>query len=306
MVQETVSSEVFGEVRRRPLGQRVGLNAARFARNHPTGAVGGAILIVAVLLVVFASQLAPFKYDRSVGQKLQGPLSETRAGERLWLGADGIGRDMLSRMLHGGRTSLFVGLAAPLLGIGVGTILGIASAHYGGKTDLVIQRFVDVLIVLPGLIVAMVIIVSLGFSMIVMIIALSTNMAGTTVRVVRSQALSLTQTEYIAAARAIGASDLRVILRHLTPNTFAVAMVLFTVNVGSAIIAEAGLSYLGVGIQPPTPSWGNMLAKAQAYFQLAKHIALIPGITITVVVFAANMFGDSLRDALDPRLRGQR
>ena len=288
------------------MGQRVGLNAARFARNHPTGAVGGAILIVAVLLVVFASQLAPFKYDRSVGQKLQGPLSETRAGERLWLGADGIGRDMLSRMLHGGRTSLFVGLAAPLLGIGVGTILGIASAHYGGKTDLVIQRFVDVLIVLPGLIVAMVIIVSLGFSMIVMIIALSTNMAGTTVRVVRSQALPLTQTEYIAAARAIGASDLRVILRHLTPNTFAVAMVLFTVNVGSAIIAEAGLSYLGVGIQPPTPSWGNMLAKAQAYFQLAKHIALIPGITITVVVFAANMFGDSLRDALDPRLRGQR
>ena len=306
MAQETVRSEVFGEVRRRPFLQRVGLNAARFARNHPTGAVGGAILIVAVLLVVFASQLAPFKYDRSVGQKLQGPLSETRAGERLWLGADGIGRDMLSRMLHGGRTSLFVGLAAPLLGIGVGTILGIASAHYGGKTDLVIQRFVDVLIVLPGLIVAMVIIVSLGFSMIVMIIALSTNMAGTTVRVVRSQALSLTQTEYIAAARAIGASDLRVILRHLTPNTFAVAMVLFTVNVGSAIIAEAGLSYLGVGIQPPTPSWGNMLAKAQAYFQLAKHIALIPGITITVVVFAANMFGDSLRDALDPRLRGQR
>ena len=152
----------------------------------------------------------------------------------------------------------------------------------------------------------MVIIVSLGFSMIVMIIALSTNMAGTTVRVVRSQALSLTQTEYIAAARAVGASDLRVILRHLTPNTFAVAMVLFAVSVGTAIVAEAGLSYLGVGIQLPTPSWGNMLAKAQAYFQVAKHIVLIPGITITIAVLAANMFGDSLRDALDPRLRGQR
>ena len=233
-------------------------------------------------------------------------MTETRQGERLWLGADEIGRDMLSRMLHGGRTSLFVGLAAPLLGIGMGTVLGIASAYYGGKTDLVVQRFVDVVITLPGLIVAMVVIMSLGFSMIVVIIALSITMSGTTVRVVRSLALSLTQTEYIAAARAIGASNLRVILRHLAPNTFAVSMVLFTVNVSVAITSEASLSFLGVGIQPPTPSWGNMLSTAQLYFQRAEHIALIPGIAITIVVFASNMFGDSLRDALDPRLRGQR
>ena len=301
-----VLTETVQEAGHRVFAQRARRNLVRFVRNHPTGAIGGTVLIVAAVLVVLASQLAPFRYDRSVAQKLQGPMTETRQGERLWLGADEIGRDMLSRMLHGGRTSLFVGLAAPLLGIGMGTVLGIASAYYGGKTDLVVQRFVDVVITLPGLIVAMVVIMSLGFSMIVVIIALSITMSGTTVRVVRSLALSLTQTEYIAAARAIGASNLRVILRHLAPNTFAVSMVLFTVNVSVAITSEASLSFLGVGIQPPTPSWGNMLSTAQLYFQRAEHIALIPGIAITIVVFASNMFGDSLRDALDPRLRGQR
>ena len=180
-----------------------------------------------------------------------------------------------------------VGITAPLIGVTLGTILGIASAHYGRLFDLLSQRLVDTLLVLPGL-------------------ALAVNVVAGTARTVRSHALTLTQMQYVDAARATGVSNWGIIFRHLLPNSMAVSIVLFTVSMGSAITAEAALSFLGLGIQPPTPSWGNMLSNAQTFFDLGPHIAIAPGATITVAVLAINLFGDSLRDALDPRMRGRR
>ena len=194
-----------------------------------------------------------------------------------------------------------VGITAPLIGVTLGTILGIASAHYGRLFDLLSQRLVDTLLVL-----AMAITVAFGFTTLVVIIALAVNVVAGTARTVRSHALTLTQMQYVDAARATGVSNWGIIFRHLLPNSMAVSIVLFTVSMGSAITAEAALSFLGLGIQPPTPSWGNMLSNAQTFFDLGPHIAIAPGATITVAVLAINLFGDSLRDALDPRMRGRR
>ena len=305
---DKIEREVVQRGRPRPSfrdsGRRIGLKAAWFLRVHPAGSVAFVILVAVSLLVVFADFVTPFEYDRTVAARLLGPLSEARDGHRLWLGSDELGRDMVTRVLHGGRTSLAVGLLAPLFGVGVGTVLGISSAHFGGLVDLLVQRLVDTILVLPGLIVAIVVTVSFGFTMPVVILALAVNFLGVATRVVRSRALTLTQMQYVEAARAIGASDRRIIFRHLVPNSMAVAIVLLAVNAGLAITAEAALSFLGFGIQPPTPSWGNMLSSSQFYFDLAPHIAVIPGVAITIVVLAINMWGDTLRDVLDPRLRG--
>ncbi len=184
--------------------------------------------------------------------------------------------------------------------------MGIASAHYGRWFDLLSQRLVDTLLVLPGLVLAMAITVAFGFTTLVVIIALAVNVVAGTARTVRSHALTLTQMQYVDAARATGVSNWGIILRHLLPNSMAVSIVLFTVSMGSAITAEAALSFLGLGIQPPTPSWGNMLSNAQTFFDLGPHIAIAPGAMITVAVLAINLFGDSLRDVLDPRMRGRR
>ncbi len=286
--------------------RRTGAGLLHFARRHPTGAIGAFVLVVVAFLVVFASFISPFRYDRTVSAMVQAPMSETRDGRTLLLGSDELGRDIVTRLLHGGRTSLMVGLSAPLIGVTLGTLLGIASAHYGKLFDLLAQRLVDTLLVLPGLVLAMAITVAFGFTTLVVIIALSVNVVAGTSRTVRSHALTLTQMQYVDAARATGVSNWGIIFRHLLPNSMAVSIVLFTVSMGSAITAEAALSFLGLGIQPPTPSWGNMLSNAQTFFDLGPHIAIAPGATITVSVLAINLFGDSLRDVLDPRLRGRR
>jgi ABC-type dipeptide/oligopeptide/nickel transport system permease subunit len=187
----------------------------------------------------------------------------------------------------------------------MGTLLGIASAYRGGVVDLLVQRLVDVMISLPGIVLSMAVILALGFSLWAVIVALSINGVGGAARVVRSHALSQSQMEYVDAARALGASDWRIVLKHLLPNSMAVSLVLFTVGVGAAIVAEAGLSFLGLGVQPPTPSWGNMLTFAQNSFRFGPHIAIIPGLTISIVVLSLNLVGDTMRDALDPHLRGR-
>lgn len=276
----------------------------RFLRAHPTGSIGLCILVVVLLLVTLAGEISPFNYNRSVAAPVQAPMSAARTGERLWLGSDEIGRDVFSRLLHGGRTSLLVGFLAPLLGVSVGTVLGVASAYFGGLIDLLLQRLVDVFLVLPSLVVAMATTVTFGFTIQVVILALAVIIASNTVRIVRSQALSLRQMQYVEAAQVMGGSSWRVVFRHLVPNTLPVSIVLITVSIGSVITVEAALSFLGIGIQPPTPSWGNMLTFAQLYVENGPHIALVSGITIDIVVLAVNLVGDALRDALDPRLRG--
>ena len=288
---------------------RVPRSAKRTAlllRTYGIGGAGAVIITLVVILVVLAPLLSPLGYRKIVARPLQPPLSETASGAKLLLGTDEVGRDMLGRVLYGGRISLIVGLLAPLLGVSIGTLLGIVSGYLGGPADLVLQRFVDTLLVLPGLVIAMTITVAFGFSVPVVIFALAVNNVGGTVRVVRSRVLSLKETQYVDAARAVGASDWRIILRHLAPNCFTLAIVLLAVNVGGAIVAEATLSFLGIGVQPPTPTWGNMLTLAQEYYHRAPHIALIPGAMISIVVLSVNLFGDTLRDVLDPLLRGLR
>ena len=263
------------------------------------------MLILILLFIISAGFLTPHKYDRTLSGKASPMMSRGFDDELLVLGGDELGRDILTRLQHAGRTSFVIGLAAPLLGVTLGTIIGIVSAYRGGIVDLLVQRVVDVLISMPGLVLAMAVTLALGFSVWAVIIALSLNVVGGSSRVVRSHALTQSQLEYVQAARALGASDLRIIFRHLLPNSMAVSLVLFTVGVGAAITAEAGLSFLGLGVQPPTPSWGNMLTFAQQYFRFGAHIAIIPGLTIAIVVFAINLVGDSMRDILDPHLRGR-
>ncbi len=280
--------------------------SVRFARRHPIGATGLLIVIIVSVLVALAGFIAPFPFDRTISSKLLPLFSDNNQGKMMILGSDELGRDIFSRLLHGGRTSLMVGISAPLIGVAAGTLLGIASAYFGGLVDLILQRFVDTLIMVPGLVVAMAITVVFGFSTGVVILALSVNLVGGTSRVVRSHALSLTQMQFVEGGKAIGAGNWRIMLRYLVPNSLAVSLVLFTVGIGNAIIAESALSFLGLGIQPPIPSWGNMLSNAQTYFNQGPHVAIIPGLTITLVVLAVNLFGDSVRDAVDPRLRGRR
>ena len=280
-----------------------------FGRSHPTGAAGGALLCIVIMLVALADVISPFRYDRTVGRQLLPPLSQATLEEgTLWIGSDELGRDVVSRLLHGGRISMFVGIMSPLIGVAFGTVLGIASAYFGKVFDLLVQRLVDTVLILPGIVVAMVIIVSFGShaTVLVVIVALAVSYSASSVRVVRSRALTLSGMQYVEAARAIGSSDARIIFRHLVPNSLPVSMVLVAVSVGAAITAEAGLSFLGIGIQPPIPSWGNMLTRSQQSFDLAPHIAIAPGMAITLVVLAINLFGDSLRDVLDPRLRNVR
>ncbi len=278
-----------------------------FGRSHPTGAAGGIILFLIIFLVALAPVISPFRFDRTVARQLLPPMSEATLEEgTLWLGTDELGRDLVSRMLYGGRVSMFVGIMSPLIGVAFGTVLGIASAYFGKVFDLLVQRLVDTVLILPGIVVAMTITVAFGFTVPVVIAALAVSYSASSVRVVRSRALTLSNMQYVEAARAIGSSDTRIIFRHLVPNSLPVSMVLIAVSVGAAITAEAALSFLGIGIQPPIPSWGNMLTRAQLSFDLAPHIAIAPGLAITIVVLAINLFGDSLRDVLDPRLRNVR
>ena len=289
----------------RTAGLRAIKTAWRFAKANPAGGVGGAILIVVTLMALFAGLITPFRYDRSVGSRLSPPGSEARDGSTMILGGDESGRDVFTRTLHGGRTSLYVGLAAPFLGVGVGLLLGIASAYFGGIIDLMTQRVVDALLIVPGLVLAMVITLSLGFFVEIVIVAIAINMVGGVSRVIRSHALVLRESQYVEALRAMGASNTRIILRHLVPNSFAPAMVLFAVSVGGAITTEASLSFLGLGVSPPRPTWGAMLSNAQQFFRTGVHIVLVPGFAIGITVLAVNLFGDALRDSLDPRLRGR-
>ncbi len=278
-----------------------------FGRNHPTGAAGGVVLCLIILLVALAPIISPFRFDRTVARQLLPPMSEATIEDgMLWIGSDELGRDLVSRLLYGGRVSMFVGIMSPLIGVAFGTVLGIASAYFGKVFDLLVQRLVDTVLILPGIVVAMTITVAFGFTVPVVIAALAVSYSASSVRVVRSRALTLSGMQYVEAARAIGSSDTRIIFRHLVPNSLPVSMVLIAVSVGAAITAEAALSFLGIGIQPPIPSWGNMLTRAQQSFDLAPHIAIAPGLAITLVVLAINLFGDSLRDVLDPRLRNVR
>ena len=271
-----------------------------FFRKKPLGALGAIMALFVVIVAIFA----PAIQTRAINLTDHTKLYATPSSEML-LGGDHLGRDMFSRLVAGSRISIRVGLISALLGCTIGLIVGVSSAYFGGIYDLVLQRVIDSVIAFPGLVLALALMAALGSSINNVIIALSISFMPTTVRLIRSQALAVKEMDYVLAAHAVGAHSLRIIFRHMIPNVLAIWIVAFTFLMGTAIIAEASLSFLGLGVGPDVPSWGGMLRGAtKNYVGIGPWLPVVPGLAIFVVVFSWNVLGDSLRDVLDPRLRG--
>lgn len=273
----------------------------RFVRSKPMGALGLSIITAAVVLAVLAPLIAPYdpwEYRRY--NYLEAPSST------FWFGTDSLGRDVFSRTLYGARVSLYVGLVTMLIAAAGGLMLGVTSAYLGGKFDLIVQRIVDTIIATPTLILALALVAALGQSVNNVILAIAIVQMPRITRVIRSAALSIKETPYVDAARAIGSTGIRVMLRHVAPNTFGPLLIVATSAVGAIIITESTLSFLGLGVDPKTITWGALLSgDTRLYFSGAPWLALGPGFSLTFVVFGVNMFGDALRDVLDPKLRGR-
>jgi peptide/nickel transport system permease protein len=271
----------------------------RFVRRHPLGAVGGAIMALVVLTAVGAAVVSTDDPTRTnAAQTFLSP------GPRHWLGTDHLGRDVYSRIVHGARVSLAVGLACSALGGLMGGGVGLLSGYLGGTADLLIQPVLDIMQGFPLLVLALVMTAALGPSLPTVIVAIAVPFIPRVARVVRSATLAIRSSTYVEAARALGASRTRVAIRHIVPNTLAPFIVMTTAQLGSAILVEAALSFLGLGVPEPYPSWGRMLSVSAAEFaQRAPWVVVFPGLAISLVVFASNLLGDSLRDFFDPRLR---
>jgi peptide/nickel transport system permease protein len=274
---------------------------ARFVRTKPLGAAGAVIILGMLGLAMFAEILAPYDpYLGDYGVQFARPSAEH------WFGTDEFGRDVLSRIMYGARIALFVGFTASLIGCTIGAFLGVISAYWGGRVDLLLERLMDILLAFPQLILALAIASILGPAVHNVVIAIAIPVIPRVARVVRAAAMSVKEHVFVEAVQALGATRRRVILQHIIPNVAAPYIIMLTAQLGAAILAEAALSYLGLGAAEPTPSWGLMLSgSAPSYAEKAPWIALFPGIAISLGVFGFNLFGDSLRDALDPKLKGR-
>jgi peptide/nickel transport system permease protein len=272
----------------------------RFCRRKPLGAAGAFIMAAIVTTALFADVLATSDPIATDAARTLAPPDAAH-----WLGSDHLGRDIYSRIVHGARISLIVGVTSTLIGSVLGGIIGLLSGYAGGKTDLATQRVLDILQGLPLLVLALVMSASLGPSVQNVIVAISIPIIPRAARIVRSSVLSIREMQYVEAARALGLQHLRIAFRHVLPNTVGPFIVLCTAQLGSAILVEAALSFLGLGVPEPYPSWGRMLSVSAAeYAQKAPHLVLFPGLAISLAVFGSNLLGDALRDTLDPRLRG--
>jgi peptide/nickel transport system permease protein len=269
------------------------------ARRYPLGAFGAVIILIFTVTALFAGWISP--YDPTT---TNARASLAAPGGAHLLGADFMGRDILSRIIGGAQISLAVGMGAMALGMAVGIPVGLASGYFGGWLDLIVQRFIDMMQSLPLLVTALVMAASLGPSLQNTIIAIAIPLVPSIARVVRSNTLALKEMPFVEAARAIGINETWIAARHVLPNTLAPVIVLATAQFGSAILVEASLSFLGLGVPEPYPSWGRMLSESAAeYMRTAPWLVIFPGIAISLVVFGANLLGDALRDMLDPRLR---
>ncbi len=277
------------------------MSVLRLARRQPLGAAGALIVLAMIVAATFADVVAPHDPVANNFMAMEQPPS--------WefpLGTDQFGRDLLSRIIYGARTALFVGFAAAFVGGTIGLVLGVGSAYFGGWIDLVFQRVMDVFMAFPLIIMALAVVAIFGTGTQNVILAITIPFIPRCARVVRSSALSVREMPYVDAARACGFRHVRIILRHMAPNVLAPFIIMVTAFVGQAILLEASLSYLGLGVQEPTPAWGLMLqGGASEYAESAPWIAVFPGLAITLAVFGFNLFGDALRDTLDPRLRSQ-
>ncbi len=271
------------------------------ARKNPLGAFGFAIAVLMVFAAVFADVITVHSpVDIAFESMLVSPSFD------YLLGTDQLGRDIFARIVYGARTALLVGITASVVGAFIGLVLGVASAYFGGTFDLLFQRVMDVFMAFPLIILALAIVSIFGGGIDKVIIAITVPFIPRCARVVRSNALAIREIPYVDAARAMGFSHSRIILRHMVPNVMAPFLIMITAFVGQAILTEASLSYLGMGVQEPTPAWGLMLqGGAEEYAESAPWVPIFPGLAITLAVFGFNLFGDAVRDTLDPRLRSQ-
>ena len=274
---------------------------ARFARQNPLGAVGGLFLLAVVIMAIAAPLIAPYDPIRDANF-LQ--INQSPTAQHI-LGTDPLGRDVLSRVIFGAQTTLIVAFSAVFAGTTLGAIFGLASAYIGGKFDLAVQRVLDVLLAFPDLTLALLLAAALGPGLDTVIIAIAVTKIPFGGRIIRAVALQIKEMDYVTAARAVGVTNVRIMRLHVAPQCVATFLVLATAHLGIAIIIEAALGFLGVGIPPPTPTWGNMLAQQSNNFTPSWWLVAYPGLAITLLVLAFALFGDALRDFLDPRLRGR-
>jgi len=297
-----LSVDLAEQVRAKPTGiAAVFAWLKDFARRKPVGFGGGVVLVMAVLVAIFAGQIAPHAAsDIGVAEKFLGP-----GGEGTLLGTDQLGRDIYSRLIFGARISMYVGIVSVLIGISLGTLVGVTSAYVGGWADILLQRLVDALMGFPPIILALGLMAALGASVNNVVIALVVILVPGATRVIRSQALSIKELDYTLAARSIGASSFRIVFRHMLPNVAATYIVLITLTLGFAIVVEAALSFLGVGIPPDVATWGSMLELGREHIDKQGWMVVFPGFVIALIVFSVNFLGDGLRDVMDPKLRGR-
>ncbi len=274
----------------------------RLFREKPLGAAGAVVFMLFLFCGIFADVLAPY------GMNQISPLNRLKPPSWAFpFGTDNLGRDMLSRCLYGAQLSVIIGFCAAGIATIISVFLGIVSGYLGGKFDLVLQRFVDAWMSFPDLIILIVVVsvVGPGMPQIIVTLGLLLGIAGS--RIIRGAVVSVRENMYVHAAQSTGASTFRILWRHILPNVMAPVIVLFTTRVGTVILAESGLSFLGLGVPPPAPTWGGLLSGSGRTFMLqGPWLALAPGLCLTIVVYATNMFGDALRDLLDPRMRGSR
>ncbi len=268
--------------------------------KNKTAVIGLVIIVIFILLAVFSGFIYDYKEDitkQNIPDRLKAPSSEH------WFGTDDKGRDVLARVVYGSRISLTVGMAAVAIALTIGGILGAIAGYFGGILDNIVMRIMDIFLAIPGTLFAITIVAALGKSTTNLIIALSIATVPRFARILRSSVLTVRDKEYIEAARAIGASDFRIITQHVVPNSLAPVIVQTTLSVAVIILTIAGLSFLGLGVSPPTPEWGAMLSEGKTFIRNQAYLSFFPGLAIMITILALNLLGDGLRDALDPRLR---
>jgi peptide/nickel transport system permease protein len=292
----TTKKEFYAQFRKKSIAHELWL---RFLRNK-TAVIGLVIFCVIVAVAITAPWIANYEtvvIKINIAERLQAPNA------RHWFGTDELGRDVLARIVHGAQVSLLIGIAAIFVSLMVGLVLGGAAGYYGGKTDSIIMRGMDVFLCLPDVLLALAIIAAFGNTKLNLIIAIGLSFSPKFSRVVRSAVMQVRDNEYVEAARSIGARDQRIIARHVLPNCVGPIIVQVTLYVANAILTIAALSFIGLGIQPPTPEWGNMLASGRTFMRDFPHVVVAPGLAIFFTILALNLLGDGLRDTLDPRLK---
>jgi len=301
---EAVTTRAVPLVGPRPLAEREWLTVLRRLVRRRTALFGLLVVLLTALAAIFAPLVSPFDpYLQEIGQRLQPPGWQDAQGRVHWLGTDHLGRDILSRIIYGARIALLVGLAAVTISGVLGMAVGLVSGYFGGRIDDAFMRLADVQLAFPFILLAIAVIGVLGPSLRNIIVVIGVSSWVVYARVVRGEVLSIREREYIHAATALGGGAGRIIVRHVLPNAFTPWLVVATLDMARVIVIESALSFLGLGVQPPTPTWGGMLSDGRVYLSTAWWLATFPGLAILITVLGINLFGDGLRDTLDPRLK---